>query len=362
MNEIVTKFLLTGNNFMPEMHLKQPGFTYSACGPFTKNKERIEKIMQTGNTDFVYRNELDKACFQHDTGYRNFRDLGRRTGSDKVVRDKAFKIAKSSKYDGYQRGLASMVCKCFDKKSSGSGITATKPNFQLASELHKPIIWKFKKRKVYSSFRDNIWRIDLADMQSLSKYNKGCKYLLCAIDLFSKYTWVIALKDKKRTSIVNGFQKLVSEGRKPNKIWTDQGSEFYNNFFKEFLKITNIKRYSTFNEGKSVVDERFIRILKNKIFKRMTAISKNIYFNVLDDIVNKYNNTVHRTIKRKPIDVTSDSYVKYNEDSNKKNPKFKAGDHVRIWKYKNIFANGYTPNWSEEVFVASKIKNTIPWT
>ena len=131
---------------------------------------------------------------------------------------------------------------------------------------------------------------------------------------------------------------------------------------KDFLKINNIEIYSTHNQGKSVVAERFIRTLKNKIFKHMTAISKNIYFDALDDIVNKYNNTVHRTIKMKPIDVTSDSFAEYNDDSNKKNPKFKAGDHVRISKYKNIFAKGYTPNWSEEVFVINKIKNTVPWT
>ena len=133
-------------------------------------------------------------------------------------------------------------------KSSGSGIV-NEPNYQLANELHKPIIRKFKKRKIYSSFRDNIWGVDLADMQSLSKYNKGIKYLLCAIDLFSKYAWVVPLKDKKRVSIVNAFQKIISEGRKPNKIWVDQGSEFYNNSFKGFLKINNIEMYSTYNEG-----------------------------------------------------------------------------------------------------------------
>ena len=121
--------------------------------------------------------------------------------------------------------------------------------------------------------------------------------------------------------------------------------------------------YSPYNEGKSVVAERFIRTLKNKIFKHMAAISKNVYFDVLDDIVNKYNNTVHRTIKMKPIEVTDDYYAEYNEDpSNKKNPKFKVGDNVRISKYKSIFAKGYTPNWSEEVFIVSKIKNTVPWT
>ena len=115
--------------------------------------------------------------------------------------------------------------------------------------------------------------------------------------------------------------------------------------------------YSTYNKGKSIVAERFIRTWNNEIFKHVAAILKNIYFEVLDDIVDKYNNTVHKTIKMKPIDVTGDSYAKYNENSNKKDPKFKVGDHVRISKYKNIFAKGCTPNWSEEVFVISKIIN-----
>ena len=148
MNEIVNKFLLVRDKLMPELNLKQPGFTYSACGPFTKNKERMEK--------FIYKNELDKAYFQHDMAYGKSKDLIKRTQSDKVLKDKAFKIASDPKYDGYQRGLASMVYKFFDKKSSGSGIV-NEPNYQLANELHKPIIRKFRKRKVYSSFRDNIW-------------------------------------------------------------------------------------------------------------------------------------------------------------------------------------------------------------
>ena len=137
---------------------------------------------------------------------------------------------------------------------------------ELANEHHKPVIRKFKKSKVYSSFKDNIWHVDLADMQSLSKYNNGNKYLLCAIDLFSKYAWVIPIKDKKGTSIVNAFKKIISKGRKPNKIWFDQGNEFYNNSFKDFLKMNNIQMYSAYNEGKSVVAKRFIRTLKNKIF------------------------------------------------------------------------------------------------
>ena len=116
MNEMVNKFLLAGDKFKPERHLKQPGFTYSACGPFTKNKERIQKFKETGGTSYIYKNELDKACFQHDMAYGDFKDLKRRTFSDKVLRDKAFNFAKNPKYDGYQRGLASMVYKFFDKK------------------------------------------------------------------------------------------------------------------------------------------------------------------------------------------------------------------------------------------------------
>ena len=201
MNEVVNTCLLVGDKFMAGMHLKPPGFTYSACGPFTKNKERIEKFMQTGNTDFIYKNELDKACFQHDMAYGKSKDLAKRTQSDKVLRDEAFRIASDPKYDGYQRGFTSMVYNFFDKKSSGSCI-ANEPSYQLVNELHKPII------------RDNIWGVDLADMQSLSKCNKGNKYLLCAIDLFSKYAWVFPLKDKKGTSIVNPFQKIILGGRK----------------------------------------------------------------------------------------------------------------------------------------------------
>ena len=120
--------------------------------------------------------------------------------------------------------------------------------------------------------------------------------------------------------------------------------------------------YSTNNEGKSVVAERFIRMLKSKIYKYMTLISKNVYINKLDDIVDEYANTYHTTIKMNPIDVKDNTYINTDKKTNHKNPKFKVGDHVRISKYKNIFAKGYTPNWSEEVFVIKKVKNTVPWT
>ena len=235
MNNVINKFLLAGDKFMPEMHLRQPQFVYSACGPFTRHKERIKKFKQTGDTRYIYRNELDKACFQYDSAYADHKDLINRTEAEKVLRDKAYDIASNPEYDGYQRGLASMVYKFFDKKSMGSGIKkdmTKSSSLILADELHKPVIKKSNKRKVYSQFKDNIWGVDLADMQSLSRKNKGIKYLLCVIVLYSKYTFVIPLKDKKGISIVNAFDKIIKKSeRKPHKIWVDQGSEFYNNNF-----------------------------------------------------------------------------------------------------------------------------------
>ena len=143
MNDLINKFLLAGDKFMSEMHLRQPQFTYSARGPFTENKERIQKFKETGDSRYIYRNELDKACYQHDMANRDFKDLTRRTAADKILRDKAFNIAKDPKYDGYPRGLASMVYKFLNKKTAGSGIKSIPQNEQLAEELNKPIIRKF---------------------------------------------------------------------------------------------------------------------------------------------------------------------------------------------------------------------------
>ena len=185
MNDVINTLLLAGDKFMPEMHLKQPGFTYSASGPFTKNKERIQKFKEIGDTKYTYRNELDSACFQHDMAYGDFKDLARRTAA--VSKDDTFNIAKDPKDDGYQRGLTSRVYKFFDKKPSGSGIKSMPQKEQLAEELHKPTNRKFKKKKMYSLFKDHIWGADLGDMQLLSKFNKGFRFLLCVIDIFSKY-------------------------------------------------------------------------------------------------------------------------------------------------------------------------------
>ena len=190
-------------------------------------------------------------------------------------------------------------------------------------------------------------------MQLISKFNKGFRFLLCVVDIFSKYAWVVPLKDKKGINTVNAFQSILKKSsRKINKIWVDKGSEFYNRSMKSWLQGNDIAMYSTHNEGKFVVAERFIRTLKNNTYKYMTSISKNVY------IDNYYKNAYHSIIKMKPIDNT---YINIGKEINDKHPKFKVGDHVTISKCKIIFAKGYSLNWSEGIFVIKKIKNTVPW-
>ena len=181
--------------------------------------------------------------------------------------------------------------------------------------------------------------------------------------MYSKYAFVVPLKDKKGISIVNGFNKIIKQSnRKPNKIWVDQGGAFYKNIFKKWLSDNDIIMYSTFNEGKSVVAERFIRTLKNKLYKHMRATGKSVYYDVLDDVVNEYNNTKQNTIKMKPKDVKDGNKRVYIDEHNEKSARFNVGDRVRISKFKIIFAKGYTPNWSKEIFIVNKINDTVPYT
>ena len=201
------------------------------------------------------------------------------------------------------------------------------------------------------------------DMQLISKLNKGFRFLLCVIDIFSKFAWVVPLKYIIGISIVDAFQKILDKsGGKPNKILVDKGSEFYNNSFIKWLKDKDIEVFSIHNEVKTVVAEGFIRTLKTKIYKYLTSMSKNVYIDKLDDIVGEYHNTYHRTIKMKPVDVKDNTHIDFEKEFNDKNRKFKIGDHVKISKYKNIFAKGYTKNWSENLFVIKKVKKTDPWT
>ena len=182
-----------------------------------------------------------------------------------------------------------MVNRFFDKKTSSNGISNDNiPNKESTEQLHKPIIRKFKKIIVSSPFIDNIPGADLADMQLISKFNKEFKFLLHVLDIYGKYTWVILLKGKKGITITNAFQKILDQSNpKPNKIWADKDSEFYNRSMKSWLEKKDIEMYSPHSEGNSVIAQRFIRTLKNKIYKYMTSVLKNACIDKTEEIVDK---------------------------------------------------------------------------
>ena len=246
---------------------------------------------------------------------------------------------------------------------------------QLADELHKPIRRKFEKRRVVitgkntGSSIDNTWTADLVDMQPYSLWNKGYKYLLTVLDVFSKYAWVVPIKDKKGKTITNAFKVIINK-RKPTYLWTDKGTEFYNSTFKDYLKENGITLYSTQNVEKSSVIERFNRTLKSEMFKQFTIQNNTIYTEILPKIVEEYNNRYHNTVKMTPKEASkkkneSIAYLNsYHSGAPQKLKKlyFKIGDKVRISKYREIFDKSYKGNWSEELFIINKIQPTVPIT
>ena len=242
---------------------------------------------------------------------------------------------------------------------------------QLADELHKPITRNFQKRSVISNGIDDIWAADLVEMQKFSKWNKGIKYLLMVIDVFSKYGWIRGLKDKKTETVSEAFDVIFEDGRQPKMLWTDKGSEFISKHFKDFLKSKGIKLYHTENEEKSSVIERWNRTMKNKMWKMFSVNNNTVFADKIVKLVNDYNNTRHSSIKMTPVEASKKKNEKtvwlnlYGESIFLKpeKPKFEIGDHVRISKYKRkVFDKGYTPNWTEEIFVIKQINPTKPVT
>lgn len=239
----------------------------------------------------------------------------------------------------------------------------------LAEELHKPIRHKFKRRRVFVFNIDDIWSADLKDMHQLAEQNKNYKYLLNVIDLFSKTVYSIPLKTKSSQEIIDSFEKLFkSSKRKPLKLWTDQGTEFTNNNFRKFLQDSNIDLYHVYNEGKACVIERFNRTLGEMIQKHLTSTNSSKYIDILQKLLDEYNTRTHSTIKMSPFEASlpenrQEVLKAFKPDYDmKQKPKFKIGDRVRIYKYKKQFEKGYTPNWTEEIFVVSEIKKTTPIT
>ena len=216
---------------------------------------------------------------------------------------------------------------------------------------------------------DKIWCSDLVEMQQF-KWSKGCRYLLMVLDLFSKYGWIVPLKDKKGETVAEAFKTIFKEDRKPQYLWTDKGKEYYNENMRELLEKNSITLYSTENEGKSSVYERWNRTIKTKMWKQFTVQGNTIYLDILPKILSQYNNTKHSSIKMTPIEASkkkNESAVYFNLYGDMKQsspkPRFKIGDKVRISKYKRkVFDKGYTPNWTEEIFLVDKIQSTNPIT
>ena len=254
-------------------------------------------------------------------------------------------------------------------KGSGRGSGYKNSSFgKLANELHKPIIRNFKRRKVnFGNFPNEIWSADLIDLKKLKKYNNGFQYIINIIDLLSRHAWSIPIKNKTGKSTVEAFDSI---NIKPKKLWVDNGSEFYNKTFKKWLNDNNIEMYSTFNEGKAVVIERFNRTLKNKMFEYFTANGTYRYIDILSSLIDEYNNNKHSSTKLSPNELykLSEGKAKKIKKNNKKSHllplsyDFKIGDKVRISKFKRKFEKGYTPNWTEEIFIIYAINMTNPVT
>ena len=236
----------------------------------------------------------------------------------------------------------------------------------LAEELHKPVKRKFRKRRVLVSGNNKIWAADLADMGALANENEDYNFLLFVIDIFNKYGWIIPLKNKKGETIVKALKDIFKEsGRRPVKLWTDKGREFLNKDVRDLVEL-----YTTENEEKSSIVERWIRTMKEKMFKYFTDNNTYNYIDVLPDLVEDYNNTVHSSTKLTPTDASKEenelkvwrNLYPDRYKTSRLNPKFSVGDEVRITKKKKVFEKGYTTRWTEEIFTIKEIRETDPIT
>ena len=346
------------NNLPVEMHLPGHNFT----GPGSKLNKRLNPDLTPKKWSKPI-NRVDKAAYNHDICYlKNDDTTTRNAVCDKNMLKELEGIYNPTIREKMERGLVSSLIGI--KARFGWGVGGKKKVSTLAEELPKPVRRKFKRRRVLVNGIDKIWAADLADMQAFSKFNRGIKYLLAVIDVFSKYGWLIPLKDKTGKSVASALKTIFKE-RKPEKMWVDKGKEFYNKDVKELIEL-----YSTENEEKSSVVERWIRTMKEKMRKYFTTNSTNVYIDVLPDLVREYNNTIHSSIKMTPVEASE----KKNEfkvwktlypnrlDILDINPKFSVGDKVRISKNKELFETGYTTRWTEEIFTITKIKRTSPIT
>ena len=353
------------------------GFTlpnHKYTGPYNPLDKQLDEndIPRPGQEPY---NAVDAISMRHDICYR---DHEKDEGGKHKCDDKMLKELDEMKPSGFREKIDRRITRTLigTKRRLGWGVSSPLWNNELAKELHKPIKRKFKKRRVYVKGANKIWAADLVDMQSFSRKNKGYKYILMVIDLFSRYGWAVPLKTKTASAVTKAFSDLWKDQKPPQRLWTDKGKEFYNSSMKNLMDSHNVQIYSTENEEKSSVVERWNRTIKRIMWKYFTANNTNVYIDVLADIIHKYNNTYHRSIKctptaaRQPSNhqrvynvLYGDEYKTASEKAAAvKHSKFKIGDRVRIVKKKGTFEKGFTPNWTEEIFTITTIKPTLPVT
>lgn len=345
--------------FKPKKGFVLPYHKYT--GPYNPLSEQLDEEDNPLPGQEPY-NNVDELSRKHDICYRDHPAEKKHCDEEMLIELKRLK--PSSKREMLDRALVRGIIGT--KHKLGLGIQWSN---ELADELHKRIRKKIQKRKVVAMQPDEIWAADLVEMQAFAKSNKGYKYLLMLIDIFTKYGWIVPLKTKTGSEVTNAFQKIFKEGRIPAKIWSDKGKEFFNKTLNNLLKKHNIELYTTENEEKSSVVERWNRTIKQNMWKYFTANNTYKYLDILQPLVNKYNNTYHRSIKCTPIEATQPQnelkvFQALYDDTPllKKTPKFRLGDKVRIVKKKKTFEKGYTPNWTEEIFTITTVKNTKPPT
>ena len=352
-----------------------PGHKYT--GPYNDLEKQVKWDRDTGQIYEIYdqpTGKTDAIAMQHDVDYSVCADKGVNVKSCKNVADKKMVQALDAiPWNERQWGHWLARNTINTKQKLGLGVKKNAKNLDtweaLANELHKPIKRNFTKRRVIAHNVDDIWCSDLVDMQKLSKWNRGYKYLLMVLDLFSKYGWIVPLKTKTGLEVAKAFESLLVKN-KPKMLWVDKGKEYYNKNVLDLLAKDKIKVYSTENEEKSAVCERWNRTIKDKMYKRFTMQNNTVYVDILPKILASYNNSQHRSIGMTPIQarkpenygkVYFNLYSDLARDNRK--PEFRVGDRVRISKYKRVtFDKGYTPNWTEEVFIIDEIRFTNPIT
>ena len=366
-HKVITGNPITKNLLKPWGSNKEKTIFNKYTGPGNPIEKQVDFHPYTGQ---IYKvndppsSNNDRCSMFHDIKYTVAENIGR---DSKDIKSKKLEADKEWLNCFKPRSPWDIAAYTAIKGKKTLGLGVENDNKILSKELHKPKRKNYVRRKIIVNHIDEIFAADLVEMQKFSKINKGYRYLLTCIDIFSKYAFVIPLKDKKGITIKNALEKIFKK-RKPKFLWTDNGKEFYNNQVNDLLEKNNIKLYSTNNsEIKSSVIERFNRTFKNIMYKKFTENNNTIFYNIIDKLVNEYNNKYHRTIKMTPVEASkkiNENKIKqiYNFEKTNKIAKFRIGDHVRISLNKNIFEKSYETNWTEEIFVIYDIKySNVPY-